>query len=169
MNIRKCLLTDKFRQISECFLLLIFTLSQIFITGCDFPFNNDGDNSGINQNAEHLYFLDKGSVRLVMLNNDLSEKCLWDLSVLSEDSLSASLQGITCDGEYIWISIAGSDDQIFQLEADSTVLTILSQFDAPPDQQGSVRDIAYDGLRLWALNSGSETYFNAPALYEMNA
>jgi len=150
-------------------LLVLLLLGHVLFNGCDFPFNNDGDNSGINKYAKQLYFLDKGSARLVMLNKDLSEGYSWDLSVLSEDSLSASLQGITFDAEHVWISIAGNDDQIYELEADSTSLTVLNQFDAPPNKQGSVRDIAYDGLRLWVLNSGSVTYANPPALYELNA
>jgi len=149
-------------------LLILLLLGLFWITGCDLPFINDGGDNGINQENDYLYLLDSGTCRLIMLNTDLAVINSWDLSAISVDSLDASLQGITYDGDYLWISIAGNDDQIFKVGIDSTSVNVVGKLTAPPDEKGVVRDIAYDGVRLWALNSGSVTYSMPATLYELD-
>ena len=45
---------------------------------------------------------------------------------------------------------------------------MLRGFTAPPDGQGTVRDIAWGNDVLWVLNSGSTTYNNPPELFQLN-
>jgi hypothetical protein len=132
--------------------------------GCD-PFIND---SPVGDNVEqggYLYLLDREAVRLVMLDGQLRQVKNWDLLAVTGDS---SLQGITYDGSYLWVSSAGAVDKIMQIDAGGDSLTILKSFDAPPTGKGTIRDIAWDGTYLWAANSGSLSSSIPPKLYKLN-
>jgi sugar lactone lactonase YvrE len=76
----------------------------------------------------------------------------WNLDNLTG---SNSIQGLAYDGAHIWMSMAGEEDQIYQLNTDGATLSIISAIPAPPGSpDGVVRDIAFDDEgSLWALNS----------------
>jgi hypothetical protein len=100
-----------------------------------------------------------------MLDRNLCVLKSWSLSQLAENT---SFQGIAFDGDNLWVSVAGSTDLIYQLDATTDTLNVLASFDAPPTGSGTIRDIAWDGQYLWAVNSGSETYAIPPTLYKLN-
>jgi hypothetical protein len=137
----------------------------IFMQSCDI-FEPDGtSDTEIIPKESFFYLLERSSVSLVMLNYQLQELKRWNLLSVTNDS---SLQGITFDGTYLWISSAGNTDKIFQLDASSDSLVILNSFDAPPTGQGTIRDLTWVAGRLWAINSGSSTYHTVASLYEIN-
>jgi hypothetical protein len=113
----------------------------------------------------YFYMLDRGTDDIVMLNNQLHELKRWSCVSLIPDS---SLQGITFDGQFLWVSAAGAEDRIYQLDASGDTLVTVKAFDAPPTKKGTARDLAWDGTSLWALNSGSVSSSIGPALYKLN-
>lgn len=130
------------------------------------PFADDGAADSILGNYNgYFYLLDCTSVNLVMLDMQMRELQRWSLLGVASDS---SLQGITFDGTYLWIASAGSTDRIFQIDVSGSVPVVLKSFEAPPLARGTVRDLAWDGSSLWALNSGSGTYATPAALYKLN-
>ena len=100
-----------------------------------------------------------------MLDYEFRELKRWNLLEYRNDS---SLQGITFDGTYLWISSAGSTDKIFQIDASADSLVVLNSFDAPPSGQGTIRDLTWTGGSLWAINSRSSTYSTQARLYKIN-
>jgi hypothetical protein len=56
------------------------------------------------------------------------------------------------DGSHIWLSAAGSDDEIIRLNTSEDVLQADIRLDAPPDKQGTIREICTDGTDMYALN-----------------
>ena len=66
-----------------------------------------------------------------MLDYQLRELKRWNLLPVTNDS---SLQGITFDGTYLWISSAGSTDKIFQIDASAD--SLLSSIHSMPRQAG---------------------------------
>jgi hypothetical protein len=147
-------------------LVLAVLLVVAFIGGCDLmgPDGKSGDL--VAPQGGYFYLVDRASASLVMLDARLAELKRWDLFHVMNDS---SFQGITCDGKHIWLSFAGNADRIAEVDASGDQLVILNSFDAPPLGRGTIRDVAWDGSSLWALNSGSTTYATPPALYRMNA
>lgn len=158
MNIMKNL--NKFKLI-----LPYFILSVLFYSGCDI-FEADGDPNGLaNPKKGYFYILERSSSDIIMLDPQLRELKRWSLSTIMKDT---SAQGLTFDGKYLWFAAAGSTDLIFQLDATDDTLVVKKSFAAPPAKRGTVRDIAWDGVNLWALNSGSTTYSTPPMLYRLN-
>jgi hypothetical protein len=150
-----------FKMIMHCIILFCIGIIPL---ACNI-FNDDGIKSTQIGPRGYFYFIDKTSANLLMLDMQLNELKKWDLYRITGDS---SLQGITFDGRYIWISSSGSADKIFQVDASQETLTVLKSFDAPPQRHGTIRDIAWDGSYLWAVNSGSLTYNETPALYKLD-
>ncbi len=140
--------------------LLVLAFTLLMVTSCEDAFIDDGDSdNGINSNANYLYVIDNDAKELLMLDKNLNTLKTWDLSGVSE---GYDIRGLTCNDDFLWISVTGSLDQIIQLAADGDDLLVLSSMDAPPSKQGTIRDLTWDGEYLWALNSGSTTY-NFPA------
>ncbi len=146
------------------FLKLILSFI-LLLSGCS-VFDDDGSKkTTIDPKKGYLYLIDRNTNSLIMLDSQLFELKRWDLSILTPDSSS---QGLTFDGKYLWFSSAGNTDMIFQIDASDDSLIVVKSFPAPPNKRGTIRDIAWDGFYLWAINSGSSTY-NIPAtLYKLN-
>jgi len=145
----------------------IIGLSIVFllIQGCNI-FDYDGDEESLlNPRGGYFYMLERSSNALIMMDAQLRELKRWELTSTIEGT---STQGITFDGQFLWISSAGSTDKIFQLDASGDTLVVIKSFDAPPQKRGTVRDISWDGNSLWAINSGSSTYKIPATLYELN-
>lgn len=135
------------------------------MAGCDILGPDGGADDLVGQDGGYFYLIDRGAAKLVMTDARLQTLKTWDLFGVLNDS---SFQGITIDGKNLWLSFAGSADRIVQVDAGGDRLAILNAFDAPPAGRGTVRDIAWDGANLWALNSGSVTYALPPVLYKLN-
>lgn len=158
MNLRYNLLT-----------VLLFTIlisvGVFFFNGCDIYEYDGNENTNIAPESGYFYLLERSTVSLIMMDNKLREVERWSLYPVLNDS---SLQGITYDGEYLWISSAGNADRIFQVDASSDSLLALKVIDAPPLRRGTVRDITWVSGSLWVINSGSTTYKTPATLYEVN-
>lgn len=83
----------------------------------------------------------------------------------SEVAPGGSLQGITFDGEHLWIAAAGNDRLIIQLDTSTDQLEAIRSIPAPyPSGTGTVRDLKYHEGSLWTTNSGdSKIYQLDPA------
>jgi hypothetical protein len=145
-------------------LLFLVYIIPFFFLGCD-VFINDGDSSSLVAPGGYFYMTDQASNSIIMLNSQLSELKRWSLNMVSPDTSS---QGIAFDGKNIWISLAGNEDQLLQLDLSGDTLAVVKSLEAPPQAHGTVRGIAWDGRYLWVLNSGSSTYNLSPALYQIN-
>ena len=155
------------RVFRKFILLFILVAGSLSITSCDMLFSTDGrSSSGIDSGGGFYYFADNGNFSILMLDKNLKIIKSWS----TEHILKAGtrVQGITFDGDYLWISAASSTDQILQLDTSTDSLMVLNTFNAPPDKHGTVRGIAWDGTFLWALNSGSVSFAIAPALYKLD-
>ncbi len=99
-------------------------------------------------------------------NGKITKLRISDESIINTWSPSygdpGSLQGLDFDASNLWLSSAGTSDQIFKLNP--TDLTELANINAPPSQIGTVRGIAFDDAgNMWAANS------NTPgAIYKLN-
>ena len=141
-------------------------VALLSVSSCDRLFVDDGDDSvGITELGGYFYCLDNTDYTLKMLDHNLRVLKSWPLTPLAS---ATSFQGITFDGDNLWVSVAGSTDLIFRLDASSYSLVVLNSFDAPPTARGTIRDLAWDGSNLWAINSGSETYLIPPTIYKLN-
>jgi hypothetical protein len=144
-----------------------FLLAAIFLFACDDLFVNDGDpDRGMNFAGGYYYFIDNTSYTLLMMDPRLEVIKSWDTRVLFEET---SVQGITCDGLYLWLSAAGStQDKIVQVDASGDELVAMRTLDAPPERHGTIRDLSWDGQFLWAVNSGSVSFAIPPTLYKLD-
>jgi streptogramin lyase len=151
-------------QFSFLALIIIF-LVTISLQSCDI-FVNDGNNQSSIVRGGYFYLLDKESNAIVMLDPQLKELKRWDLKPLTPSNNS---QGITFDGSYLWISISTDQKKILKLDASGDSLIVLTSFNAPPNQGGTIRGITWDGAYLWAINSGSTTSPGIrPKLYKLD-
>lgn len=147
-------------------LLCLALLAPVWLSSCDSLFMDDGsDSQGITSLGGYYYFIDNEINELRMLDRNLRVTRSWPLKTLLADT---RFQGITFDGKYLWLSVAGSGDLIYQVDASGDSLVVLRSFDAPPAGRGTIRDIAWDGAFLWAVNSGSETYEFPATLYKLD-
>ncbi|MBN2226160.1 MAG: IPT/TIG domain-containing protein [candidate division Zixibacteria bacterium] len=147
--------------------LLMIVLSATFLASCDSLFVSDGDSDqGITAKGGYFYFIDNTTLQVLMLDRNLRVLKAWDTQVLFGDT---RLQGLTFDGKYLWLSAAGSYDEIVQVDATGDTLKAVLTLDAPPEARGTIRDICWDGEYLWAVNSGSETYATPATLYRLDA
>jgi hypothetical protein len=146
---------------------LIIGLPIVFllIQGCNILDYDGDEKSLLNPKGGYFYMLERSSNSLIMMDAQLRELKRWELTSTIEGT---STQGITFDGQFLWISSSGSMDKIFKVDASGDTLVVIKSIDAPPQKQGVVRDIAWDGNSLWVLNSGSSTYKNPATLYELN-
>ncbi len=152
--------------ISRLALLSIVLLASVWLISCDSLFVDDGsEDVGITSLGGYFYFIDNEANELRMLDRNLNVAKSWPLGALASDT---RFQGIAFDGKSLWLSVAGSSDLIYQVDASSDELLVLRSFNAPPARRGTIRDIAWDGTYLWAINSGSETYQFPPTLYKLN-
>jgi hypothetical protein len=135
-------------------------------TGCE-PFVADGDDdTGINARGGYFYLLDNDSEHLLMLDQGMRVVRSWPYSGFTSHDY---VQGLTFDGDALWVSVSGDDDNLYRIDlAAGTGIEVTRTLTAPPDGQGTVRDIAWDGEVLWVLNSGSTTYNNPPELFEID-
>jgi len=135
----------------------------LLFAGCD-TYVGDGDEStGINANGGYFYFLDNASDRLVMADPNLVEIQSWPFSDFTGETY---VQGITYDGNSLWVSVSGGEDNLYQLDLSAgSTAEVARTLPAPPDGQGTVRDIAWDGEMFFVLNSGSSTYSNPPEIF----
>lgn len=153
------------KRITKVSYWILFIAVALCFQSCDIFEHDKGTGGLISSSGGYFYLLERESNSLIMLDSKLVELKRWDLSVVTNDS---SAQGLTFDGQNLWFAAAGSVDKIYQLDASTNTIAILKSFDAPPQRRGTIRDIAWDGNNLWALNSGSSTY-NIPAtLYKLN-
>ncbi len=144
----------------------LVTLFALFFAGCDSLFINDGDNnSHITESEGYFYMMDRSDVTLHMLDTQLKSHKVWELE---ETIGTTSIQGITFDGEFLWVSAAGNADRIFQLDLTGDEIEIRNDFESPPGGIGTVRDIAWDGEYIWVLNNGSVALEIPPAIYKLN-
>jgi streptogramin lyase len=148
-------------QLLKNILLFLF---PVLLLGCD-VFINDGGNSSQVGPGGFFYITDQTSNSIIMLDTQLKELKRWSLSVIAPDT---SAQGLTFDGKNLWVSLAGNEDQLLQLDLSGDSLIVSKSLDAPPQKHGTVRGIAWDGNYLWVMNSGSSTYNLSPALYQIN-
>ncbi len=155
--------TDLRRSAAMAVLLM---LGASFLAGCE-AFVADGDEAvGVNERGGYFYMLDNEVQRLVMLDRKLTELHSWPYSDFTSESY---VQGLTIDGSSLWVAVAGGDDAVYQLDLGTGAsIETLRALPAPPDGQGTVRDIAWDGEVLWVLNSGSATYGNPSELFSLD-
>jgi streptogramin lyase len=140
-------------------------IATILLHGCS-VFDNDGNQQSSIVKGGYFYLIDKASNAIVMLDPQLRELKRWDLKPLTP---SGNAQGLTFDGSYIWISISTDQKKILKLDASGDSLIVLSSFNAPPSQGGTIRDITWDGSYLWAINAGSTSGTGMrPKLYKLD-
>lgn len=113
----------------------------------------------------YFYFADNGANCVLMLDNNLRDLGDWRLDALT---LEDRVQGLSSDGRNLWLSVAGNIDQLILVDTSGDEVTVVRAFEAPPQGRGTIRDIAWDGLYLWAVNSGSTTYNIPPTLYKVS-
>ena len=150
------------------FFVIFAVISSFVISGCD-PFTNDGiTNTAEVASKGYFYVTESESNLLLMLNYNGAELRRWSLDSIASDK---SVQGVTFDGQYLWLSFSGNEDKIVRVNAESDTLSVLRTVDAPPTKWGTIRGIAHDGTYLWALNSGSslDTHPFSPTLYKLDA
>ncbi len=155
------------RMRNRSFLSLLICAGFVLgMFSCESAFIKDGDSSaGINSEDSYLYVVENTSKKLLMLDANMKTLASWDLSKVIQDDL---VRGITCNDEYLWISVAGSTDKIFQLAVDANEIVVLNSMDAPPGKKGTVRDLTWDGTHLWALNSGSTSSSTPGQLFKID-
>ncbi|NLH61687.1 MAG: hypothetical protein GX452_09815 [Ignavibacteriales bacterium] len=145
--------------------VILVVIAILGFQGCDiYEYDGNSDSVIIDQGG-YFYLLERESNSLILLNSQLKELKRWGLTTTIEGT---STQGITYDGTNLWISSAGTTDKIFQIDISGDSIVVLKSFDAPPQKRGTVRDLAFDGNSLWAMNSGSSTYKTPATLYELN-
>lgn len=147
-------------------MVLALASAVLGLGGCTlFPADGD-DDVGLQSRGGYFYLIDNDSQRLVMLDRNLAESRSWPFSDFTAET---AVQGLTFDGASLWVSISGDDDGIHQLDlAGADTISVVRSFDAPPTRQGTVRDIAWDGQFLWALNGGSATYAIPPEIFKLD-
>jgi streptogramin lyase len=144
---------------------LILFLTPLAFYSCDILATDGKAGDSLFQRGGYFYMLDRATVSLVLMDNQLHEQQRWNLFPITNDS---SLQGIAFDGKYLWISSSGTALRIYQLDIQGAAISALKTFNAPPQRRGTVRDIAYDGGSLWVANSGSRTYTTPAMLYKLD-
>jgi hypothetical protein len=151
---------------------LLTLISGFILISCDELFVNDGnEDSGIASRPGYFYFIDNENQLLLQLDHNLVVAGSWSTHALFyNDSIqdTVRIQGITFDGKKLWLSVAGDFDSLLQIDISGDSISILNSFAAPPARRGTIRDIAWDGNYLWAINSGSVTYDLPPTLYKLN-
>ena len=136
------------------------------LTGCETFILDGDDDEGVNARGGYYYLLDNEAQELVMLDARLAVVYSRPFSDFTEETY---VQGLTFDGTSLWVSISGDDDLLVELDLTTGAeIGIVSSLEAPPEGQGAVRDIAWDGATFWALNSGSATYGNPPELFQLD-
>jgi hypothetical protein len=145
---------------------VILALVAALGTGCELFIADGDDDIGINSRGGYFYLVDNDSERLLMLDRGMELVRSWPYSDFTTHDY---VQGLTYDGEALWVSVSGGDDNLYRLDLSAGPgVGITRTLTAPPDGEGTVRDLAWDGEVLWVLNSGSATYNNPPELFEID-
>ena len=147
-------------------LTIVSACTLLFVGGCDVYLDDGDESEGINARGGYFYLIDNESDQLVMADQTLDVIQSWPFSDFTAESY---VQGLTYDGGALWVSISGADDALLQLDLTSeSGAAVLRTIPAPPNGEGTIRDIAWDGEVFWVLNSGSETYNNPPEIFQID-
>jgi len=144
--------------------LILFAVA-FAMASCDIFSLDDGFDGKLTRDGGFFYMIDRTPADLLMLDAQLNELERWNLYEAVGDS---SLQGITFDGELLWVSSAGSSNSISRISLYGDSIQVVTQFPSPPNGSGIIRDLAWDGTYLWAVNSGSRTLGIPPRIYQLN-
>jgi sugar lactone lactonase YvrE len=120
---------------------------------------------GISPKGGFFYLVDAGARCIRMIDPDFRVVQSWSTAEISRYD---EVRGIAFDGANFWISVATDQDSIYKVAALDGALIVLARFEAPPVGKGVVRDLAWDGSYLWALNSGAETDSIPARLYKID-
>jgi len=140
-------------------------LVAVTVTSCDIFSLDDGYDGKLTREGDYFYMIDRVPADLIMLDTQLNELERWNLYEAVGDS---SLQGLTFDGELLWVSSAGSSNSISQISLYGDSVQVVNQFPSPPNGAGVIRDLAWDGTHLWAINSGSRSLGIPPRIYQLS-
>lgn len=144
---------------------LMLALAFAMFTSCDIFGPDKPENGTITTNDGFFYMMDRSTSNLYQLDGKMRQLKVWSLIEITDDSF---IQGITSDGEHIWISASGPARSLLKLDLSSDEPVVLETFPAPPGGAGTVRDITFDGEYLWVANSGSVALNTPPAIYKIN-
>lgn len=147
--------------------ILVFVGGALWLAGCGGVFFDDGaEDVGMSERGGYFFLVENETQRIIMLDRNLAERGSWAFSTFTSEDF---IQGVTCDDATLWVAAAGDADAIYRLDLsagdDPVVLRTLK---APPEGQGTVRDIAWDGTHLWVINAGSVTYSTPPELFRID-
>jgi hypothetical protein len=146
--------------------LAIAVLLVALVAGCDMFFDDGDEAEGINPRGGYFILLDNDSDRLIMRDRNMQTVRSWPYSDFTSEGY---VQGLTFDGVALWVSVSGGDDALYRIDLGAGAgVQIIRTLEAPPEGQGTVRDIAWDGEVLWVLNSGSNTYNTPPELFQID-
>lgn len=146
--------------------LLACALVLAVTAGCRGLFFLDGNTRvGVSPKGGYFYLVDAGASCIRMLDPNFKVVHSWSTAEISRYD---EVRGIAFDGASFWISVATDQDSIYKVAVLNDALVVLAAFEAPPGGKGVVRDLAWDGSYLWAMNSGSETDSIPARLYKMD-
>ena len=146
--------------------LLACALVLAVTAGCRGLFFLDGvRGAGISPKGGYFYLVDADAYCIRMIDPDLHVVQSWSTAEISRYD---EVRGIAFDGASFWISVATDQDSIYKVAVLNDSLVVLAAFEAPPGGKGVVRDLAWDGSYLWAVNSGSETDSIPARLYKID-
>lgn len=144
---------------------LLLVSAALLVNSCNI-FGPDGDSSSTLTSTDgYFYMFDRNTRNLYQLDVQMHQLNVWNVNELTDDSF---VQGITFDGEHIWIAASGTARSLFKLDLTGDEPVAIQTIQAPPGGSGTVRDIGFDGNYLWVANSGSVSLNNPPALYKVN-
>lgn len=145
--------------------VFIISFALLFLNSCDIFRFDDGHGGKITESDGFLYLGERQQAHIYMLDSQLNELERWELYEVTQDS---SLQGLAFDGEFLWASVAGQTNELLQLDLSDGDINVVNRIQSPPDGSGIIRDLAWDGSQLWAVNSGSSFNEEPPAMYRVN-
>lgn len=141
-------------------LVLVFA-----VAGCDIFALDDGYDGSLTREEGFFYMIDRVPGDILMLDTRLNELSRWNVYEAMGDS---SLQGLTFDGELLWVASSGSSNSIARISLYGDSVRVVNSFPSPPNGSGIIRDLAWDGTYLWAVNSGSRSLSIPPRIYQLN-
>ncbi|MFO7610176.1 MAG: hypothetical protein R6X35_13485 [Candidatus Krumholzibacteriia bacterium] len=147
--------------------VLLAVGGALWLAGCGGFFFDDGDEAvGLHNREGYFFLVENETQRILMLDRHLAERGSWPFAAFTGE---AFVQGVTCDDATLWVAAAGGADAIYRLDLSSGEdPVVVRTLPAPPDGQGTVRDLAWDGSHLWVLNAGSVTYGTPPELFRID-
>lgn len=148
--------------------LVVLALGAVVMSaGCGGLFFDDGnEDEGVQSSGGYFFLVDNETQQILMLDRHLAVRRSWPFTAFTSETF---VQGVTCDDGALWVSVAGAVDAIYRLDLTAgPAPVIVRAFAAPPEGRGTVRDLAWDGAHLWALNGGSVTYATGPELFKLD-